>query len=98
MPDGLPEQLEYLAPVLEELSRFSPESMDDNTEAFAIVDAAVRSRVKGLGISEAREAIKKDYSLLNELYKRPHCGRPAGFVHGILGAMIMFDVFAKLTK
>jgi hypothetical protein len=99
MPNGMPEQLEYLAPVLDELSKLPPRSMrDDDTEAFAIVDAAVRSRVKGLGLSEAREAIKEDLSLLDELVELPDGTRPVAFVYGVLSAMIMFDVFAELSK
>jgi hypothetical protein len=49
MASQIPHQLAYLQSVLTDLAQFEPDDLgDDNPEAIAIVEAAVRRRVKGM--------------------------------------------------
>lgn len=95
----MPERIEYLAPVLNALSKFDSESLgDDNPEAVAIVETAVRSRLKGMSKSDARATLQQDTAALGEWMRKPDTPPTAHYLYGNLMGMCAFADFGELVK
>lgn len=89
----IPEPLKYLARALEKLKRFADEDLgDDNPEAMAIVEKAIRKRVHGMSAAEAMRTIKADADLLAGWIESSDTPVPstAPYVHGVLMGITMF--------
>jgi hypothetical protein len=99
LSEKLPERLAYLAPTLEELSKFSAESLGGgDPKALDLVEVAIRSRVRGMSPSDARSVVQQDSELLGEWTKTPGVPTTAAFVHGGFAGFLMFANFDEIVK
>jgi hypothetical protein len=100
MPTPLPKQLAYLAPVIEELENFDPDSLgDDNPDAMDVVELAVRARVRGMDAQGARTAVEEDSAALKQwLQQDDVADSPAHYIYGAMLGMIMFGGFDELSS
>jgi len=103
MPSAFPVELSYLLPALAALEKFTPESLaDDNEEddePLEIVEEALRSRVRGMDEESAYERLDEDHKLLGEwLEQAKPNSAPADFIHGMMGAWLMFGDIGGLTE
>jgi hypothetical protein len=80
MPSQLPNRLSYLSGVVAELEKFEPDSLgDDNPAAQDLVEAAVRSRMRGMEGEEAKATIERDCSDLQQWLEQPGFESSPGF-------------------
>lgn len=77
MPAPLPDQLNYLACVLNEFAKMSPEDFGDDVDTTA-VEESLRGRVHGLNIREAQQRIKEDRAALENWLKDSATENDAG--------------------
>jgi hypothetical protein len=100
MPSQLPKQLTYLRGVIAKLEEFDPDSLgDDNPEAQELVEAAVRSRVRGLDEDKAKDTIVRDCSDLQQWLEQPELGiSPAHYIYGVMLGMTMWADFGEVAE
>ena len=103
MSPRLPEQLWYLATAVDALEAFSPESLEDDNseddEPLDIVEAPLRSRVQFVDEDDAYDVIDQDRKALGEwLEQQQSPSAPATFIHGMMGAWLMFGNIGELTR
>jgi hypothetical protein len=100
MSTKLPERIAYLASVMNDLSAFDPATLgDDNPDALAIVESAVRSRVRRLDGAEAKETLDEDCATLGDWLKQPGAEVSTGhFVYGALMGLTMWADFDELAE
>jgi hypothetical protein len=100
MASQLPNQLSYLSGAIAALEQFEPDSLgDDNPEAQDLVEAAVRSRVRGLNGEEAKATIAQDCSDLQHWLDQPGLERsPAHFIYGAMFGMVMWADFGEFSE
>ena len=99
MPNHIPNQLAYLAPVLDELLQIDSEDLDeDNPEALDIIEVAVRRRVKGMSAAEASQTIRSDANLLQQWMSRAEAPDTAAFAYGALFGISLFADFNEFTS
>ena len=103
MPPDVPDRLAYLSPVMAELRRFKYRvrwwlfGMEDPA-AGAVVESAVRGRVRGMKGGAARALIADDAEALR-CWLEHSAGDPrAQYVYGALSGMVMFADFDELVR
>ncbi len=88
----IPEEIQYLRPVLEKLKSFDPDELgDDNQEAMDLVEAAFEPVTQNLTENEAVELLKKHHQILKNWM--PQAGDTevsAAYIFGALGGMLAF--------
>jgi hypothetical protein len=103
MPPELPEQLAYFSPVMAELRRFKYRmrwwlfGMDDPA-AGAVVEAAVRERVRGMDARAARRLVEDDAEALRIWLEQSPLNPGAHYVYGALSGLVMFADFDELLR
>jgi hypothetical protein len=100
MPTPLPKQLAYLAPAIKELEKFDPDSLgDDNPDAMNVVEAAVRTRIRGMDADDARTAVEEDSAALERWLQQDDLDNsPAHFIYGAMFGMTMYGDFDELSS
>jgi hypothetical protein len=100
MPAELPQRIAYLASVMNELSRFEPTTLgDDNPDAFALVESAVRLKLRGLDGSNARRTLEDDRTALGDWLNQPGTEMSTGhFIYGALLGVGIWADFDELTQ
>jgi predicted DNA-binding protein (UPF0251 family) len=100
VPAQLPQTIAYLAPVMDQLSQFDPATLgDDNPAAFALVESAVRLRIRGLDAEEATTILEIDRATLEDWLKEQGAKMFAGhFISGALLGISTWGDFDELTN
>jgi hypothetical protein len=97
MPSQLPNRLSYLGGVIADLEKYDPDSLgDDNPEALEVVQAAVRSRLRGMVEEEAKMTVVQDCSDLQQWLEQP--GLETSTAHYIYGAMLGMAMWADFGE
>src|SRR6476469_5942562 len=101
MSPNLPDRLAYLSPVMAELRRLKYRlrwwlfGMDDPA-AGAVVEAAVRERVRGMDARAARRLVEDDVEALRIWHEQSPPDPGAHYVYGALSGLVMFADFDEL--
>jgi len=91
MAREIPEQLKYLQAAMTQLESFDPESLgDDNPEAIDIVAAALRQRLDGMSVPDAKRAVRQDSEALKNWMSDPDASPSAAYVYGTLVGISMY--------
>lgn len=96
----IPKQLEYLKPVISKMSSpeadelFGPDMLFDK-----LLDDAIKQRIKGKTLKEAKELIKSDYELMKRWLEHSDKATPhAHYIHGQLMGSLIFDGIGHLQE
>lgn len=91
MATMIPAQLKYLETAMKQLESFEPESLgDDNPEAIEIVAAALRQRLHGMSVPDAKKVIRQDTELLKTWLNDPEASPTAAYLYGALSGISMY--------
>ena len=91
MARNIPEQLKYLETAMKQLELFDPESLgDDNPEAMDIVAVALRQRLHGMSVPDAKRAVRQDSEALKTWLSDPEASSSAGYIYGTLVGISMY--------
>ena len=92
MPTPIPDEIKYLACVIDKLSEFDPEELgDDNPEAFDLVEKAIQPIIEGMSDSEAKEVITEHCHHLQGWLQQPGMSEsPAFYIQGAIMGMLAF--------
>jgi len=97
MTNQMPEQISWLQPALNQLATFEPESLnDDNSEAMDVVVAALRQRLRGLSVPDAKKAMQKDLEILAEWLAAPELAESPG--HYVYGALFGIAIYGDMRE
>lgn len=98
IPVGLPTELGYLNSALTELSRFDPETLnEDSIEAGNLVESAIKIRVKGLDEDDARKLLKQDCKSLKKwMGQHKEHQAAAGFAYGFINGFLLYGGFDQI--
>ena len=88
----IPDEIQYLKPVIDKLNEFDPDELgDDNPEAMDLVEKAIQPIIKDMTDDEAKELIKNHNSILQEWLQQPGLSdSPAAYIQGVLLGMLAF--------
>jgi len=92
MPTPIPDEIKYLACVIDKLNEFDPDELgDDNPEALDLVEKAIQPIIEGMSDSEAKEVIKKHCHLLQVWLQQPGMSESGAFyIQGAIMGMLAF--------
>ena len=97
MPKAIPEQLKYLQPAIGQLESFDSESLgDDNPEAMEIVAAALRQRLHGMSVPDAKTAVRQDSEVLKDWLTDPELSQSPG--HYVYGTLVGISMYADMRE
>ena len=88
----IPDEIQYLQPVMDKLNEFDPDELgDDNPEAMDLVEKAIQPIIKDMTDDEAKELIKNHNNILQEwLQQSGLSDAPAFYIQGALMGMLAF--------
>ena len=92
VPIQLPDEIEYLLPVIRKLNQFDPEELgDDNQEAMELIEKAVNPVIENMSDEKAVELLKKHIKILREQLGQSEISESvAGYIQGALIGMLSF--------
>lgn len=89
MTFGLPSDLKYLEPILQDISRIGGDNLDESYDLSKLI-AALQRRIVGLDHAEAEERIRSDRQLLLS-WLQVHGDHPAIFIETIMAQDGLID-------